>query len=257
MISQVEGVLSIHFKRLLHLKISHRSTKEKHFKLRITFKNQSKTSKIFSVSKNLISNDVLIDELKNFSIKLTETDTKEYLLIELIQLNANDFSKQTSKALANINVLDFINSLSIFTEHTIELHAINKHEHFIKSFDENNLFLCHLEVESCFLYGLFGYGFSNRLIFDSSSTQNKISSKYLAYSLFKRFDFNEDDLDTVKPENTSNLFIPKKESIQKIVLDEPKNQENNEFIILKQVLSKKSRFMAYKADINQFNNRFD
>ncbi|RNA33567.1 hypothetical protein BpHYR1_001916 [Brachionus plicatilis] len=234
-----EGVLCIHLKRLFNFRTSFKIYNLKHFKVRISYKNQIKESKIIALSKSQQNKNQLIDELKLFSIKIVQDDANDLIHFELIQI-VNE--SEAIKSNFYLNIVDLIRSNLVFTDNVSE---------FIRTKPKNTVSLgepsaiCSIEFDSCFLYGLFGFGLSNRVIFESEQNQTQ-SSKYLAYSLFKIVD-KESDSGPGWFNSEANF------STHSPDLD----NKTKEFPALKKILEKRSNFLVYKSEMKQFGNRID
>lgn len=228
-----EGVLCLHLKRLFNFSTSFKIYNLKNFKVRIRYKNQIKESKIIVLSRNLMNKNHLIDELKIFSINISHEETNDLVQLELIQVNTDS---EIVKSNFSLNVFELIRSNLVFSNHLTQ---------FVRTRAKNTVSLsepsciCSIEFDSCFLYGLFGYGLSNRIIFESDSNQAQ-STKYHAYSLFKRVEEGQDSSEMNFSTFSADL-------------------ENNtkDFPLLKKILEKRSNFLEYKSDLKQLKNRND
>ena len=157
--------------------------------IRIQCINQMKYTKTHG---NVVSPmTVRFDEVKHFdfTVDRLKQDPFYFSMFDLVAFGSHDVEKQKIVASREINLLEIIKNL-----HSINRISMWSHNHQVAL----------LDVEFCFAYGIFGYGYSN--LFENPSKPSKIQ---LGKSMFCRQQPSTNRVDPLNNHVATAIPVPK------------------------------------------------
>lgn len=165
------GVLAIHLKRLILENLDMYKLFQRYHAtvyMKVSGQNQVKCTAAYpNVS---VPSTVLMDEIKHFRLTVSNkrTDPSNYIRIELMALCSDNDKIHKIISTKDIHLYDVIKNQ--FSVEPIQMRSVDKH-----------IDIGELELEFCFAYGTFGYGYSSQ--FDN---RQKKPQEQLAHAMFCR-----------------------------------------------------------------------
>lgn len=196
----------------------------------------------------------MFDEIYHLSIRLIEDkeENRNFVKIEIV----SDHTDQKTGEVRSIVESYFI----VWIFEIIRCVYVPKCIEFKSKLDEP---ICSLEIDFCFSYGQFGYGYSNQL----NNSVFSSSIEYLGHSIFRRVDppeyrkVSEENqvLEAVTVEHPKLIrFSVKNGHLNQIDLpDIHRNHLSNQFPLTNRVLDQSDNFARFKTDMSCILNRSD
>ena len=252
------GVLAVHIKRATKINID-KDKKElgdwNSLLLRIIVNDVSKESKIALIDIN--NKECKFDDLRHFFVKINpiKEDIKNEIKLELYAFGKIEIDKSRHYfcKLANryINIIDLVRIMNVSE---------------VFEMTDNKRLVALLDLELCFSYGRFGYGFSNQI--DNTSESDKVKKLMvlqdkISYSSFLRWkppNYRKiDDLDlmeivTVSPYEILNLteIVDNRKKLPFIY-----NIHNSQFQFFKKCINHSKTFNYFKSELNTNKSRYE